>query len=313
VRLTPDGTKLLFESSAPVTAYDNAGHTEVYLYDSTSGALICASCRPDGTAPTGDSFLSYPGTGSQGVFGDPPMTPANADEHGGRVFFNSFDGIVSKDANGRSDVYQYTVAAGTPALISGGTGERDSTYIGNGIDGRDVFFLTTDTLVPQDQNGNVYKLYDARVGGGFPAFRTAPECQGASCHPGEAAPQLAPQATGRIAPRAKRLKPKPAAPSRMVVSGSRSSKHRSLRLTVKVSGPGRLSVRGSGLARLSRKTTRATSYHLTVRLSKASAAKLRRKHRLRLSATVRFAPTKGTTRSVRVRLTFTAPTNRNAR
>ena len=312
-RMTSDGAKLVFESRAALTGYDNAGHLEVYLYDSVSGALTCASCRPSGTAPTGDSFLSLPGTGAAGVFGEPPITPANADERGDRVFFNSFDAIVPKDTNGRSDVYQYTVATRTPASISSGISDRDSSYIGNGADGRDVFFLTADALVPQDRNGSVYKMYDARVDGVvFPSPPEPPSCRGAACRPDEVAPQQAPQGTSRIVPR--RRPPEPiAAPSRLLVSGSRSVKGTSLRLTAKVSGPGRLSVTGRGLVSSSRKTSRATSYHVTVRLSKTSAAKVRRAHRLTLSATVRFAPNKGTTRSVRVRLTFTAPSNRNAR
>jgi hypothetical protein len=313
VRVTPDGSKLMFESSAQVTSYDNAGHREVYLYDPTSGTLDCVSCRPNGTAPTGDSFLAFPdNNGASPVFGSPPLSPTNADAHGDRVFFDSYDAIVPKDANGRSDVYQYTVATRTPALISSGTSASDSAYVGSGVDGRDVFFLTTDTLAAQDRNGNVYKLYDARIGGGFPTSSTPPPCQGASCRPDEAAPQPATQASDRVVPRTRSSQPVAVVP-RLVLSGARSVRGTSLRLTVKVSGAGSIKVTGRGLVSTSRKTSRAASYHLTVRLSKASVAKLRHAHRLTSSATVRFAPSRGTARTVGVRLTFTAPSNRKAR
>lgn len=312
VRVTADGAKLLFESRAALANYNNNGRSEVYVYDSVSGALICASCRPNGSAPTGDSFLAFDSSLPQLVYGAAPSSPANADQHGGRIFFNSYDAIVPKDTNGRGDVYQYTVSSRTPALISSGTSENDSGYLGNGVDGRDVMFLTVDTLVPQDHNGNVYKLYDARVDGGFPIANPLPPCQGAACRPDEVAPLPAPQATGRIVPRVRRAQAKMAVP-RLTVSASRSVKGSSLRLAAKVSGAGHLRVSGRGLVSSSRKTTRAASYHLTVRLSKASAAKLRRVHRLTLVATVRFAPSKGATRSVRARLTFAAPSNRNAR
>jgi hypothetical protein len=326
VRVTPDDTKLMFESRAALTSYDSAGHMEVYLYDPGADALTCASCRPNGTAPTGDSFLSLgPGpVGAGGLFFiNPPGTTANADESGGRVFFNSLDAIVPKDSNGRNDVYEYTVATRTPALISSGTGERDSTYLGNGVDGRDVFFLTTDTLVPQDRNGNVYKLYDARVGGGFPTSSVPPPCQGASCRPDEAPPRPAPQGSVQIVQRMPPTQPTATVP-RVLVSGSRSVKGTSVRLTAKVSGTGSLSVSGRGLVSASRKTSRSASYHLTVRLSKVSIARLRHARRLTLSATVRFIPAatgrsvpsgsgEPTARSVRVRLTFTDPSNRNAR
>lgn len=309
VRATPDGRKLVFESRAALTGYDNAGHVQVYLYDTDTDALMCASCRTNGTPPIGDSSLT---SGPSVVFNGPSMSPANADEHGDRIFFNSLDAIVPKDTNGRSDVYQYTLATGTPALISSGTSERDSAYLGNGVDGRDVFFLTTDTLVPQDRNGNVYKLYDARVGGGVPMSSVPPACQGASCHPDEAPPQPASQGTGRISLRAPRRQ-QPAIASRLIVSGSRSVRGTSLRLVAKVSGPGRLSVTGRGLLGSSRTASRAASYRLTVHLSKASVTRLRHAKRLRLSATVKFVPRTAAARSVKVRLLFTAPSNRHAR
>lgn len=317
VRLSPDGKKLIFESRAALTNYNNAGFKEIYVYDSISQTLACASCRVNGTPPTGDSALSsVPGGRPEApqIGYELPMGTANSDEHGERVFFNSADAIVSDDVNGRNDVYQYTALTKTPALISSGRSERDSGYVGNGIDGRDVFFLTTDTLVSQDLNGSVFKMYDARIDGVTQPKAGAPSCEGAGCRLDEAAPPPAPQGSGRVTPRTQRPQSLPApTASRVVVSGSRSVKGVSLRLAAKVSGAGRLSVTGRGLVKVSRKTSRATTYHLAVRLSKASAAKLRRAHRLVVSATVRFVPSKGTTRSVKARLTFTAPSNRNAR
>lgn len=317
VRLTPDSRKLIFESRAALTSYHNAGFVEIYLYDSTSHKIACASCRTDGTPPTGDSALSSVPLGrpeTTAVTLAAPMGTLNSDEHGDRIFFNSTDALVPADVNGRNDVYQYTVATGMPALISSGRSDRHSGYMGNGLDGRDVFFLTTDTLVPDDHNGTVFKMYDARVGASPQPPSPTPSCLGSACRVDEAAPPLAPQRAGALGPRSS--KPSPAAtPSRVVLSGSRSVKGTSLRLTAKVSGAGRLSVSGSGLARVSRKTSRAATYHVTVRLSKASAAKLRRARarRLVVSATVRFVPSKGTARSVRVRLIFNAPSTHNAR
>ena len=221
VRLSPDGSKLLFESRAPLTGYDNAGFLEVYVYDSSSGAVVCASCRPNGTPPTGDSTL-YQISGLVGakIGGDYQMTSANTDEHGDRIFFNSRDAITTEDVNGRNDVYQYTVASRTPALISTGRSPNDSAYLGNGVDGRDVFFYTTDSLVPQDRNGAVYKVYDARVDPFPPPPSEPSSCQGAACRNDEAAPPPGAQGSGRVAPRRppSSVAPKVAA-SRVVVSG----------------------------------------------------------------------------------------------
>ena len=189
VRLTPDGSKLLLESRARLTAYDNAGHVEVYLYDPAADGLICASCRPSGDPPTGDASLREAATGSnnQGFAAD-PLYLANSDEHGRRLFFQSSDGILPRDRNGKTDVYEYDVASGTTSLISTGQGTAESGYYGNSLDGRDVFFFSTDKLAPQDQSLGSYKLYDARIGGGFAATTSPPPCRGDGCQGQMSAP-----------------------------------------------------------------------------------------------------------------------------
>jgi hypothetical protein len=63
-----------------------------------------------------------------------------------------------------------------------------------GIDetGRDVFFATTDGLVPQDTDTQ-YSWYDARKEGGFPAPTSTPECRGAgACQGAGSAPPVVP-------------------------------------------------------------------------------------------------------------------------
>ena len=103
----------------------------------------------------------------------------------GRVAFATADALSPRDTDGIVDVYEYT--GGRPQLIGAGTGDRDVVpklallYPGQVVglesmsrDGRDLYFSTYDTLVPQDQNGPFVKFYDARVGGGFPVHgRTA--------------------------------------------------------------------------------------------------------------------------------------------
>ena len=44
-RTTPDGHALLFESRAKLTSFDNAGHTEVYLFDDAHVGVRCISCN----------------------------------------------------------------------------------------------------------------------------------------------------------------------------------------------------------------------------------------------------------------------------
>jgi WD40-like Beta Propeller Repeat len=307
VRFTPDASKLLFESRAQLTSYDNAGHVEIYLHDPVKRSVVCVSCRPDGTPPTGDAGLR---DGPTIWSSTEPMAPANADENGEHIFFQSSDTIVPQDVNKRSDVYEHEVSTGETSLISTGTSANDSLYLGNGVDGRDVFFFTTDTLVPQDRNGSLYKLYDARVGSTpVPAPELSPPCSGEGCRgPIMPAPGAAQVGTALTGARQNDQKPgaKATSRSKLSVTGSRSVKGTSARLSAKVSGPGRLRVAGSGVVRATVMTKKAGTYRVTVRLSARARASLRRAHRVSVRVTLRFAPSAGAARSTSVKLTFTS-------
>jgi hypothetical protein len=314
VRFTPDGSKLIFESRAGLTGYDNAGHMEIYVHDPAVGSIVCASCRPSGAPPTGDASLREgPGAESSVEFPQSPLSPANSDEHGDHIFFQSSDAIVPQDTNGRYDVYEYNASNASTALISSGVSPNDSAYFGNGVDGKDVFFVTTDTLVPQDHTGNIFKVYDARVGGGFPVSPESPKCTGEGCR-GPQAPDPDVVSSGTTQALAQPRRPTASAPaSKLTVSGTKSVTGTSVRLTAKVSGAGRLRVTGSGVVAASAKTSRAASYRLKVKLSKAGTARLKHTHRLAVSVTVRFTPSTGATRSVRVRLTFKVASKKKGR
>ena len=75
-------------------------------------------------------------------------------------------------------------------LISTGGSPFDSSLLGASADGTDAFFFTRDTLVPQDQNGTLAKVYDAREEGGFPVLPDPVPCKASDeCHgAGSAAP-----------------------------------------------------------------------------------------------------------------------------
>jgi hypothetical protein len=112
----------------------------------------------------------------------------------GRVAFATADQLSPRDTNEIVDVYEFV--DGRPHLIGAGTGDRDIVpklallYPGQVVglesfsrDGRDLFFSTFDTLVPQDENGPFVKFYDARTGGGFPTKGELLPCEAADeCH-----------------------------------------------------------------------------------------------------------------------------------
>jgi WD40 repeat protein len=204
-RVTPDGSRVAFQSVRSLTGYDNTvasgSHCgtglgygvepfgvlcpEVFLYDAGVGRLSCASCNPSGARPVGPSTLD--GTVAAGFRYLPRNLAAD-----GRLFFDSGDALVPGDVNGKRDVYEYE--NGRASLISSGTSGSDSFFLDASPSGNDVFFNTRSQLVPQDKDEKL-DVYDARVGGGFPApVVPPPPCLGESCKappvglPGDQAP-----------------------------------------------------------------------------------------------------------------------------
>ena len=206
---TPDGGALAFVSTRSLTGYDNtdaaSGNpaSEVYVYRLGSGAgteaLTCVSCMPSGVRPQArvvkTGFLAaaqLPVAESQLV------SPRVLSEDGARLFFESFDPLNPRDGNRQQDVYEWEATAvgncavtspgynpafeGCVNLISSGQSTSASQIVDSSPDGRDVFFKTDSSLLPQDPG--LVDIYDAREGGGFPPAPPAPVgCQGEGCQP----------------------------------------------------------------------------------------------------------------------------------
>lgn len=193
------------------SGYENAGFSEVYLYDPATGTHRCLSCRPDGSAAEGDSFLSAGALGRA----DPHaagVSVRNVTEGGRRVVFASEDQLVPRDVNGNLDVYEWELdgtgtcttagptyssrSGGCVFLISSGSDPGGAVLQGTSADGSDVFFSSDSQLVPLD-TGTEVQLYDARVDGGIAAQQASPasDCEGAGCRAPVGAPAAAPTAT----------------------------------------------------------------------------------------------------------------------
>jgi hypothetical protein len=141
-RVSSDGRYLAFMSDRRLTGYDNratapgadnAPAEEVFLYDSSSDGIVCASCDPSGARPRG--VLDPPGgqeTGPEGIgllvdrpkiwegswlAGSVPgwtkvqhiraLYQSRYLSDSGRLFFDSPDALVPDDVNGKEDVYEY--------------------------------------------------------------------------------------------------------------------------------------------------------------------------------------------------------------
>lgn len=165
--VSPDGTWFAFDSSRALTGYDNVSSnsnpvTEIFLYSATSQQLVCASCDPSGEAPLPGANVSLASNAQR------PLAD------GGRLFFQTLEALVPSDTNNQLDVYEYE--DGQPSLISSGTSASASTFQGASESGADVFFVAHQQLVPQDTQKEGTVIYDARVGGGFPAVVSPPPC-----------------------------------------------------------------------------------------------------------------------------------------
>lgn len=131
---------------------------EVQVYDVQDQTLTCVSCPADGSISTGHAELSMVGAPEFNHYGAPFVNDK------GQVFFDTPTALVAADTNDRRDVYEYQ--DGEVWLISPGTGDYDATLFDVSADGGNIFFLTPESLVGQDQDGRP-DLYDARVGGGI--------------------------------------------------------------------------------------------------------------------------------------------------
>jgi hypothetical protein len=182
--VTPDGRFLLFGSGADITGYDSGGVGELYRYDSADGSLACVSCNPSGAAPVGGA--SFNTLGAPPSLGD-ARPPRPMSDNGEYVFFDTPDRLVPQAANKARDVYEWH--NGALSLVSSGTDPLDSLFVDSSSDGRDVFFGTHAQLAPSDTDFQG-DLYDARIGGGFPA-PVAPSCSGEGCRGAPSSPSSA--------------------------------------------------------------------------------------------------------------------------
>jgi hypothetical protein len=169
-RLSHDGRFFEFQSPYGLLGYDNTdtvtgeSDLEVFLYDAASGELACASCNPSGEPPdAGGAVVPPEEAASPHVLSD-----------SGRLFFQTHEALVPRDTNGKMDVYEYE--QGQLHLISSGTARYRSLLIDASESGDDVFFLSRQSLVPQDSSTEALVIYDARVDGGFPALASPPAC-----------------------------------------------------------------------------------------------------------------------------------------
>jgi hypothetical protein len=204
MNVTDDGRFVVFSSTEHLTSDETSENaiSQVFRYEAATGALVRVSIgnegfNHDGNAALGEVHLIHASTHSTQV-GSFDRHPA-VSEDGTTVVFESSEALVPGALDNRCveeeagtclafalNVYEYREGHVYP--ISDGH-DAAGTEVGGYISpsGTDIFIGTTDSLVPQDTD-TLGDVYDARVGGGFPAPTTG-ACEGEGC---QGAPTTAP-------------------------------------------------------------------------------------------------------------------------
>lgn len=309
-RFSSDGSSVAFETSSPIytTApeeFNNRGGFEqIYRYDASAHQLSCLSCGPVGLTHTGDANLSN----------DAQEGHVVADNHaistdGGRVFFDSPDALVPRAVNGKRNVYEWeasgdgscpgSTAGGCLFLISSGQSNSADFFLDNSANGNDVFFTTTQGVVPQDTDG-AYDIYDARVGGGFPSPATA-QCSGDACQGSPITPPPAPMAAsvtfsgpGNTASHAPAGKPSVL---------TRAVHGATFMVRVRVPAGGRITVTGADVKHAARSLRGPGTYAVRVTLTTNARRLLARRHKLKLKLRVLYTTDGGVASAASVPVT----------
>jgi hypothetical protein len=206
VQTTPTGQRLVFVSTAALTPGVTGEGRQVYEYDAHSEELIRISRGqdgyPQGTANANNSFASM---APQFYF--EVATPTSGStflaitDDGSDVMFSSpaalTESAVEAAEHGAISAYEYRAAArlsdGNVYLLSSGQDTESANPRGFSRSGKDAFFTAFDQLLGQ-QDTRQKNIFDARLGGGFPAVVPPATCTGEACLVGTA--QAAPATTG---------------------------------------------------------------------------------------------------------------------
>jgi hypothetical protein len=205
--INPNGSVLIFRSKDsslnPLGGTDNGASLQYYRYDDRDRSLICVSCPPPGETPSAevDQLAVQPALDAR-YQRAPNMVPLADD---GDFVFATPTPLVDADQNSPktggepvlgTDIYEWR--DGRLLLVTDGLTNwphRNSIPKVNGVtpSGRDVFIAAAAQYTP-DALDSYFRLYDARIGGGF-EFPPPPKpcplevCQGTpKGAPEEAAP-----------------------------------------------------------------------------------------------------------------------------
>lgn len=192
------GRFLVFSTYAELLKNDTDTGRDVYRYDAVAGTLERVSVGEGGADANGNdnAFDASIAAGHMGYgaynYLEYEMSSRAISENGSRIVFSTAAPLSPDATNHLANVYEWHKepgwSEGRVSIVSSGSSDQPSTGAVISPSGRDLFFITSQGLVPQDTDGQG-DIYDARLAGGFaplPAERERCEgdaCQGALTNP----------------------------------------------------------------------------------------------------------------------------------
>jgi hypothetical protein len=198
VLASQDGQFLVFTSESDITHEGIVpGVQQVFQYDWKTGTLVRASIGQDGYNDNGrlappNASASLTQAGNHAEIDSPTLDNSSLAPSDGAAFFESVVALTPQALNDQTNslgepipnIYEYR--GGMVYLISDGQDTSTVRYVpgpvllGYDSSGSDVFFMTSDPLIPQDTDTQ-RDIYDARVDGGFPVSSSSPSCMAGAC------------------------------------------------------------------------------------------------------------------------------------
>ncbi|MBB4662126.1 hypothetical protein [Conexibacter arvalis] len=305
VAVSRNGERLAFLSTTGIDG-GYAGR-QMYVYDATEGAegtLTCVSCRPGaasgGTASFGTRDVNAPADVRNAL-----TESFTAD--GSSFFFMSTAALTPEAPEGPGSVYEFH--DGRVRLLAAGSEQSDARFAGVTSQGTDVFVITRQSLLPQDEDAPVPDLYSLRRGGGFPAPQPeAPPCGAGDCQ-GPGAPAPAPIVIGSLSFTGHGNLPLVPEPTRASVGVSKLKAVTgwAAKLKVRVPDAGRISVGGAQLRRASKPAPKGGTYAVKVALSAKAKKALKKRRKLKVNVRVSYKAKSGQSASKAITVTFKQP------
>jgi Tol biopolymer transport system component len=165
-----DGSIVFFTTNEPLVPGDNDSRIDIYerSYEPAAGEYVTRelSNGPAGGNDAVDALFEA------------------ISENGSKVFFQTTEPLVAADTDRSNDVYLRKVGAGSPELVTVGeadqNGAADASYVGSTPDGEEVFFVTAESLSPEDKD-NADDIYERDLATGETHLVSAPVSGCATC------------------------------------------------------------------------------------------------------------------------------------